>query len=191
MVASTSKRQYTLADYLAVEEMSAVRHEYLGGEIFAMAGGTPEHAALAAAVVVLLGKRLGSNCRPYSADLRIRVEATGLATYADASVICGEVQRDPTSPTHATNPSAIVEVLSASTEAYDRGEKREHYQRVPALTAYVLVAQDKKRVEVFSRRDDDGWDYRVSGAGEAVVLGHLDVTFTVDELYVAAGLSAL
>jgi Uma2 family endonuclease len=191
MVASTSKRQYTLADYLAVEEMSAVRHEYLDGEIFAMAGGTPEHAALAAAMVVLLGKKLEGDCRPYSADLRIRVEASGLATYADATVICGDVQRDPTSPTHVTNPSVVVEVLSASTEAYDRGDKREHYQRIPTLEAYVLVAQDRKRVEVFSRRDEGAWEHRVSGAGEPVTLGPLGLTFTVDELYAAAGLAAL
>jgi len=191
MVASSSKRQYTLADYLAVEEMSAVRHEYLDGEIFAMAGGTPEHAALAAAIVVLLGKKLTGDCRPYSADLRIRVEATGLATYADAAVICGDPQRDPASPTHVTNPTVVVEVLSASTEAYDRGDKREHYQRIPALEAYVLVAQDKKRVEVFSRRSGDHWDYRLSGAGEPVTLGALAVTFTVDEIYAAAGLSAV
>src|SRR5690349_12096279 len=105
MGASTSKRQYTFEDYLGVEEMSSVRHEYLNGEIFAMAGGTPEHAALAAAVVVLLGRKLGHDCRPYSADLRLRVEATGLATYADASVICGEPIRDSTSPTHVLNPS--------------------------------------------------------------------------------------
>ena len=89
-------RHYTFDDYLSVEEMSAVRQEFLDGEIFAMAGGTPEHAALSAAMVVMLGMRLaGRPCRPYSADLRIRVLATGLATYADASVICGEPVRDP------------------------------------------------------------------------------------------------
>jgi Uma2 family endonuclease len=127
MVASFSRRHYTLEDYLGVEEMSAVRHELVDGQIFAMAGGTPEHAALSAAVLVVLGsKLLGGRCRPYSADLRIRVLATGLATYPDAAVICGEPERDPSSPTHVTNPTVVVEVLSTSTEEYDRGEKREH-----------------------------------------------------------------
>lgn len=187
MQASGSKRQYTLADYLAVEEASAVRHEYLNGEIFAMAGGTPEHAALAAAIVVLLGAKLERDCRPYSAHLRIRVEATGLATYADASVICGEPVRDPASPTHVTNPSLVVEVLSPSTEAYDRGDKREHYQQIPSLSAYVLVAQDKRRVEVFARRPDGSWDCQVVGAGGSVALGVMGVSLVVDELYAAAG----
>jgi Uma2 family endonuclease len=117
MVASFSRRHYTLEDYLSVEEMSAVRHEFVDGQIFAMAGGTPEHAALSAAVLVVLGgKLLGGRCRPYSADLRIRVLATGLATYPDAAVICGEPSRDPSSPTHVTNPTVVVEVLSTSTE---------------------------------------------------------------------------
>lgn len=189
MHASGSKRAYSLADYLAVEEVSGVRHEYLNGEIFAMAGGTPEHAALAAAIVVLLGAKLEGDCRPYSADLRIRVQATGLATYADASVICGEPIRDPVSPTHVTNPSLVVEVSSPSTEAYDRGDKREHYQQIPSLRAYVLVAQDRKRVEVFTRRTDGSWDYQVGGAGESVALGAMNVVLAVDDLYDAAGVA--
>jgi Uma2 family endonuclease len=181
---------YTLADYLSVEEMSSVRHEYLNGEIFAMAGGTPEHAALSAAVVTLLGSKLrGGPCRPYSFDLRLRVKATGLATYPDAAVICGEVQRDPESPTHATNPSVLVEVLSPSTEEYDRGEKREHYQRLDSLREYVLVSQDRRRVEVLSRSDDGAWQERVHTAGGAVKIASLGFGFGVDELYEMAGLA--
>ena len=104
MVASRTQRRYTLDDYLSVEEMGSVRHEYLNGEILAMAGGTPEHAALSAAILVLLGKKLeGGPCRPYSSDLRIRVRETGLATCADASVIRGSPyairNRPPTSQT--------------------------------------------------------------------------------------------
>lgn len=190
MVASDSKRQYTLEDYLAVEEMSSVRHEYLNGEIFAMAGGSPEHAALAAAIVVILGAKLEKRCRPYSADLRIRVEATGLATYADASVICGEAVRDPSSPTHVTNPSLIVEVPSPSTEAYDRGDKRVHYQQIPTLTEYVLVSQDRRRVELFSRTADGSWHHAVRSGGQDVVLGSMNVVFAVDELYASAGVAA-
>jgi Uma2 family endonuclease len=188
MGASASRRHYTLADYLGVEEMSNVRHELLDGQIFAIAGGTPEHAALSAAALVLLGGKLrGGPCRPYSADLRIRVLATGLATYPDAAVICGEVERDPSSPTHVTNPRVIVEVLSPSTEAYDRGEKREHYQQIEALREYVLIAQDRRRVEVFVRRDEGAWEHRVHASGDAVELPSLGLTFAVDELFDAAG----
>ncbi len=191
MVASSSRRHYTLDDYLGVEEMSAVRHEFLDGQIFAMAGGTPEHAALSAAILVLLGSKLrGGLCRPYSADLRIRVLATGLATYPDAAVICGEPERDPSSPTHVTNPTVVVEVLSMSTEEYDRGEKREHYQQIPALQEYVLVAQARRRIEVFHRSAvDGGWVHRVHECGDTVVLPSSGLTFTTDELYDAAGLT--
>lgn len=192
MVASIPKRHYTLDDYLSVEEMSSVRHEYLNGEIFAMAGGTPEHAALAAAIVVLLGQKLqGTPCRPYSADLRIRILESGLATYADASVICGDPIRDPASPTHVTNPSLVVEVLSPSTEEYDRGEKRDHYQRIPSLKHYVLVAQDRRRIEVFARTAAGAWEERSYEAGEDVTLRALNVGFSVDVLYEAAGLTAV
>lgn len=166
-----------------------MRHEYLDGEIFAMAGGTPEHAALSAAVVVLLGARLrGSPCRPYSADLRVRVRATGLATYPDAAVICGAPERDPESPTHVLNPTALVEVLSPGTEAYDRGEKREHYQQIGALREYVLVAQATRTVETYSRStEESAWVHRVHHAGDKVELPALGVGFEVDELYDAAG----
>jgi Uma2 family endonuclease len=190
MSASASHGRYTLEDYLGVEEMSSVRHEFADGQIFAMAGGTPEHAALSASALVLLGSKLrGGHCRPYSADLRIRVLATGLATYPDAAVICGEVARDPTSPTHVTNPSVIVEVLSPSTEEYDRGEKRAHYQQIETLKEYVLIAQDRRRVEVFVRTSAGAWEHRVHASGDAVELPSLGLTFPTDELYDAAGLA--
>lgn len=190
MVASASCRHYTLEDYLSVEEMSAVRHEFVDGQIFAMAGGTPEHAALSAAAVVLLGSRLrGGSCRPYSADLRIRVLATGLATYPDAAVVCGEPARDPASPTHVTNPSVVVEVPSKSTEEYDRGEKREHYQQIDTLREYVLIAQDRRRVEVFHRTSAGAWDHRVHESGDTFELPSLGLTFSTDELYDLAGLA--
>ncbi len=189
MVASRSRHRYSLEDYLGVEEMSSVRHEYLDGEIFAMAGGTPEHAALSAAIVVMLGSRLrGTPCRPYSSDLRVRVQATGLMTYPDAAVICGEPERDSLSPTHVINPTVLVEVLSASTEEYDRGEKREHYQKIDSLKAYVLIAQDRVSVEVYAREPDGSWSHRIHERGANVELPLAGLTFGVDELYEAAGL---
>ena len=189
MVASSRRHHYTLEDYLAVEEMSRVRHEFLSGEIIAMAGGTPEHAALSAAVVVVLGSQLrGGRCRPYSSDLRLRVPATGLATYPDAAIICGDPKRDPTSPTHITNPSVLIEVLSPSTEDYDRGEKREHYEQLESLQEYVLVAQNARRVEVLSR-SVAGWQHRVYLASDMVDLPSVQCRFTTNDLYEAAGLS--
>ena len=180
-------RRYTLEDYLSVEDTSAVRHEFLNGEIFAMVAGSPEHAALSAAAVALLDARLaGRPCRRYGSELRIRVPATGLATYADAVVIQGEPIRDPESPTHVTNPSVIVEVLGPATQAYDRGEKREHYQQIASLGDYVLVSQDRREIDVYTRVAADSWRRSIYGPGQTVDLPSIDVRFTVDELYSAA-----
>ena len=183
--------RYTLEDYLSVEDMSAVRHEYLNGEIFAMAGGTPEHAALSAAMLMVLGTRIqGGRCRAYSSDLRVRVLATGLATYPDAAVICGEVARDPASPSHATNPSIVVEVLSHGTAEYDRGEKREHYQQIPSLREYLLIEQDVRCVELYAKAADGSWQHSMFRAGDTIELPAIGLRFTVDEIYDAAGVTA-
>lgn len=185
-----AQQHYTLEDYLSVEEMSDVRHEFLNGQIFAMAGGTPEHAALSAAIVVVLGIKLrGSQCRTYSSDLRIRVLATGLATYPDAAVICGPVQRDPASASHVTNPTVVIEVLSPKTEDYDRGKKREHYQRIETLREYVLIAQDRQCVDVFVHSASGAWEQTTYGEADIVTLASLGVSFSTTELYSTAGLN--
>jgi Uma2 family endonuclease len=189
-MASPPRHRYSLADYLSVEEMSAVKHEFLDGEIFAMAGGTPEHAAISAAVLMLLGSQLrGKPCRAYSSDLRIRVLTTGLATYPDAAVICGEATRDPTSPTHVTNPTVVVEVLSPGTADYDRGEKREHYQQIPSLREYVLVEQDQCCIELHVRQDDGTWRISFHRTGDVAQLPSIAAQLVVDELYEAAGIT--
>jgi len=185
-----TRHRYSFQDYLDVEELGAVRHEFLDGEIYAMAGGTPEHAALAAAILTTLGSQLrGRGCRPYSSDLRLRVPATGLATYPDAAVICGEPIRDPDSSTHVINPTIVVEVLSPSTEDYDRGEKRQHYEQLVSLREYVLIAQDRRSVEVYARGErETTWTRREYGARERIVLASLGLEIEVDALYADAGL---
>jgi Uma2 family endonuclease len=102
-------------------------------------------------------------------------------------VICGDPIRDPASPTHVINPSVLVEVLSPSTMAYDRGEKREHYQRIATLREYMLVAQDRREIEVHHRAEAGAWQRRVHGRGQTVELASIEVRFAVDELYEAAG----
>jgi len=111
---------------------------------------------------------------------------TGLATYADVSVICGAVERDPGSPTHVVNPTMVVEVLSSSTEDYDRGEKREQYQRIPALREYVLVAQDSQRIEVWRREAGGEWSHSSYEPGDAVVLDAIGCRLDVSEVYAVA-----
>lgn len=179
------RHQYSFEEYLELEESSPVRHEFYAGEIYAMAGGTPEHAALAARVIVLLGQQLGASPgRVYSSDLRVRVLATGLATYPDVTVLCGPSERDPNSHTHVTNPKLLVEVLSRGTADYDRGEKLEHYRQIPSLEAVVLVSHDAVRVDLWSR-GSASWALQSFGAGESVPLVAIGCSLSVDDVYAA------
>jgi Uma2 family endonuclease len=174
--------------YARGEERSDTKHEWLDGEVFAMAGGTPEHAGLAASVLAQLVEKLaGKPCRTYTSDLRIRVQATGLGTYPDATVICGKLEVDVEHRDTAVNPKVIVEVLSASTESYDRGQKFVHYKQIPSLEHYVLVSSDRAYIEWFSRAPEasgpGAWIHRAAGAGEQVTLSAIECTLSVDAVY--------
>ncbi|WP_438011453.1 Uma2 family endonuclease [Sorangium sp. So ce321] len=172
------------AEYLEQERASPTKHEFLNGEIFAMAGGTPEHARLCASVGAELRTHLrGRPCAVYSADLRVRVQATGLSTYPDVSVVCGKLERDLEDKDAALNPSVLVEVLSDSSEAYDRGQKFAHYRHIPSLREYVLVSQHEPRIEVFHRNEDDSWTLREARAGQGAHLEAIGCTLSVDEVY--------
>ncbi|WP_437683244.1 Uma2 family endonuclease [Sorangium sp. So ce131] len=187
MVAPAHRIHHTYAEYLALEASSNVKHEYLDGQIYAMAGGTPEHAALAAAVIGLLFPELRrGRCRAHDADLRVRVPATGLATYPDVTVVCGPLQRDAQDEQAVTNPTLIVEVLSRSTEEYDRGDKFEHYKRLASLRQYVLVSHRERSVEVWTRGIDGGWTSAIAREGDAAHLVSIGVWLDVRELYEAA-----
>jgi Uma2 family endonuclease len=180
------RHRYSFPEYLELEEMAGVRHEFYSGEIYAMAGGTPEHAAMAAAITALLGRQLVSTvCRVYSSDLRVRVLETGLATYPDVTVVCGGSERDPESPTHVTNPKVVIEVTSPGTAEYDRTEKLSHYQRIPSLAAIILVDHASPRVDVWTR-GSDGWHSVAFGPGQTVPLPAIACSLPVDEIYAAA-----
>lgn len=180
--------RYTYQDYVYLEEQSSTRHEFLGGEIVAMAGGTPEHAAMAAEVIGQLRDALHAGaCRVFTSDLGVRVLATGLATYPDASVVCGPTLRDPDKKTNITNPSLLVEVTSDSTEHYDRGEKLEHYKQIPSLTAVVLVSHREPRLEIwFRRRTSDPWSKIEGGPGTKLALEAPACTLDADAIWRAA-----
>ncbi|MGE0785074.1 MAG: Uma2 family endonuclease [Sandaracinaceae bacterium] len=180
-----ARARFTYAEYAYLEDASVVRHEFLDGVVYAMSGGTPEHAALAARVIYLLQMALeGRPCRVFTADLRIRSRATGLGTYPDASVACDELEIDPDDPLGHTinNPALVVEVLSPSTEKYDRGDKLHHYQTIPSLREVLLVAQEKPQLELWYR-DGDGWAQRTYGAGDTAEVAHLGVRLSVDAVY--------
>ena len=178
------QHKYSFSDYLVLEESSNVRHEFFEGEIYAMAGGTPEHAALCLAFGSELRTRLhAGRCRAFSADLRVRVVSAGLATYPDVTVVCGPLERDPESPTTVTNPTLIVEVSSPGTEDYDRGDKFELYKQMPTLREYVLVSSRDAQIEVRRRTESGRWEVEVNGPGETVRLSSVDCEIPVDDVY--------
>ncbi len=178
--------RYSRGDYLALEASSNVKHEFLDGQIYGMAGGTPEHAALKAAVTGLLfGQIRGGRCRAYDADLRVRVLETGLATYPDVTVVCGSREVDPEDENAVTNPTLIVEVLSRSTEDYDRGDKFEHYKRIESLEQYVLVSHRVKEVQVWTRAGDSEWASANYSEGDKARLESIGAELDVSELYAA------
>ncbi|HLT35507.1 MAG TPA: Uma2 family endonuclease [Enhygromyxa sp.] len=171
-------------EYLREERKELQKHEWIDGEVFAMAGGSLEHARLQSAISRALGNALlGRPCVVYSSDARIRSRATNIATYPDVTVVCGGLETDSEDRDAITNPRLIVEVLSPSTEAYDRGTKAEHYRAIPSLCEYVLVSQDVPRIEVFRRAEGGKWILSVARAGDSLTLESLDCTIAVDEVY--------
>jgi Uma2 family endonuclease len=179
-----ARHHYSYADYLDLEEASNVKHEFFAGEIYAFAGGTPDHAALAVTVATALVTGIGGrDCRVFSSDLRVRVLATGLATYPDATVVCGPLERDPENRFTVVNPTLVAEVLSDGTESYDRGEKLEHYKQIPSLRECLLVSHRQPQVEVWCRRNGDQWERRTAGRGDRVRLESLGCEIAVDDIY--------
>jgi Uma2 family endonuclease len=172
------------AEYLEREARSETRHEFLRGEIYDMAGGTPQHSALAAALAGELRAALrGKPCRVFSSDLRVHIPATGLTTYPDLSVVCGHLETHPDDPNAVTNPLVLVEVLSDSSEAYDRGPKAAHYRKLMSLREYVLVSQREPRIEIMRRGERGVWELHEASAGETIELASLGVKLSVDAIY--------
>lgn len=175
------------SEYLALEVSGGAKHEYVNGEVFAMAGGTIAHGALTVAIGTALSNALrGRSCRVLSSDVRVRVKATGIATYPDVSVVCTKLEVDPDDEHGVLNPSLIVEVLSDSSEAYDRGAKAAHYRRIPSLREYVLVSQREPLIEVYRRNERGNWELvaeaRQSERAELTSCGE-PISLDVDAIY--------
>ena len=148
----------TPEQYLDRERSAEFRSEYFRGEMFAMAGASANHNLIVLNAGALLREQLNNKaCRVYASDLKLRIEASGLYTYPDRSVVCGEAQLESDGGDVLLNPVVLVEVLSDSTEAYDRGKKFEHYRTIPCLSHYVLIAQDRQSIDCFSRKSDGSW----------------------------------
>ena len=179
------RHRYTYAEYVALERESSTRHEFVDGEIYAMSGGSEDHSALAAEVLRAFGNSLGDRpCRVHTSDLRIYVEAVGMATFPDGSVICGPLEQHPPSPNAtALNPLVLVEVTSDSSEEYDTGEKLEAYRTIPSLREYVVVSHRERRITVHRRVPDGSWLTRVAISGGRIDVLSLDAWLVVDEIY--------
>ncbi|MEM6783825.1 MAG: Uma2 family endonuclease [Bacteroidota bacterium] len=176
---------FTAADYFAWEVEQVERHEYYHGEVFAMSGGTARHALLGARILRQLGNALDGTPREvYSSDLRVEVDAGAHYVYPDATVVCGPPQFATDTETTLTNPTLVVEVLSDSTEAYDRGAKFRAYRSIESLRAYVIVEQSSAAVEVFQRGDDGTWALTDATPERPMLpIDTLGITLDVNALY--------
>lgn len=177
--------RYTYHDYVALEQDSSTKHEFLDGEIYAMGGGTEEHSALAAEVLYVLTSAVRDKpCRVHTSDLRIYVEAAGLATFPDGAVICGPfVQHEPSPKSTAVNPTVLVEITSDSSEEYDHTLKLESYRSIPSLSDYIIVSHRERRITVHSRGPAGDWTAKVAIAGGGVDVDSIGARLTVDEIY--------
>ena len=185
-MATARRLHYDYEDYLRTLEMSDVKLEYCDGEIYAMAGGSPAHAELGAAVIMALGRELPASCRIATSDMKVRIEAsdqgTDLSTFPDATVVRGERVVSARDKDAIMNPTLLVEVTSKSTEDYDRGDKLGHYKQLPSLQTVLFVSHRTRRITVVERAKD-GWTERYAVAGENVQLTSPAVSFAVDAVY--------
>lgn len=183
--ATMQLHRYTYVDYVAVELDSPIKHEFLNGEIYAIAGGSEEHSALAAEVLgVLRNATRKGPCRVHTSDLRLYVEEPGLATFPDGSVICGPLEQHPPSQkATALNPTLLLEVTSDSSEEYDTRDKVDFYRTIPSLRDYVIVSHRERRITVHSRNEAGEWGMRVGVAGGRVAATSVGAELAVDEIY--------
>ena len=176
----------TYPEYLAAEETAQEKHDFLDGEVFAMSGGTLEHSALAASAAFLLKSALnGRGCLVLESNARVRRREANFSCYPDVTVICGGVSRAPDDDQAIVNPTLIVEILSSSTESYDRGEKSRQYRGITSVREIVLVSQSERHVEVFRRNADGRFELFEWSEGE-VELRSVSATISIASLYADA-----
>jgi Uma2 family endonuclease len=174
--------RFTPEEYFAWEEQQRVRHEYIDGEVYAMTGGTVNHSQIASNFNRLLGNHLrGSGCKVLNSDARVNIVTSTHYVYPDVSVTCDE--RDKTTTQYITYPCLIVEVLSSSTEAYDRGNKFKLYRRNPNLQEYILVDAETIAIELFRKAGEDNWRIINYEPGDAVELTSIKLTFPIEQVY--------
>jgi Uma2 family endonuclease len=186
-MASLPAAPLTEEEYLSHERQAETKSEFHDGQMFAVAGGSPNHALLANRIGALLDRQVPPECRTFNADLRIKVPSAKLYTYADCTVICGEPQYSGDQKDVILNPLLIVEVLSPSTEGYDRGKKFEIYRTIETFGEYLIVHQDRHHVEHYSKQEDGSWLLREhTGTGGSVAIARLGADIPLAGLYASA-----
>ncbi len=174
------KPHFSRADYLIWEHDQPDRHEYIGGEVFAMVGVRDRHNVIALNLAALVRPHLkGSPCKTYLSDIKLEVSAADSVFYPDLFVTC----ETPSDPLVKRDAALIVEILSPSTEAYDRGRKFAMYRLLPGLKEYLLISIDEARLEVYQRTDDDAWLLREYRLGDTLSLASIDLKVAVNEVF--------
>ena len=183
MVSASDKLpKLTPAEYFVWEEQQLCRHEYINGEIYAMSGGTQNHSRIALKCAVLLENHLPEgSCRVFNSDCRVNIVGTNDYTYPDASVSCDH--RDETTTQYITYPCLIIEVLSESTEAYDRGNKFFRYRQNPQLQEYLLVSSQDIAIDLYRKNPSGRWEILNFRAGDGVELQSVNLTFPIEQVY--------
>ncbi len=189
---SQAKTKVTSTEYLAAERMSDVRHEFFDGTIFAMAGASKRHNQISSNLVRIIGNQiLNKPCSVYSSDMRVKSDVAKKYSYPDVVVSCDKESFEDEEEDTLLNPLLIIEVLSDSTEAYDRGDKFFHYRQIESFVEYVLVSQKNCHVERFVRQADNTWLYsEFRTKGDNVELSSIDCTISLKELYDKAKIEA-
>ena len=183
-MSSQAKTRLTPQEYLAIERKAEHKSEYYNGDVFAFVGASRRHNLIAANVLATIHSQVRDGpCSVYPSDMRITVPKTPHYAYADVVVVCGEPELDDDFEDNLVNPTAIIEVLSPSTESDNRGTKFESYQRIPSLMEYVLVSQDRPRVEQFLRQQDGRWLYSETSAEGIVRLTSIDCEMSLKDVY--------
>jgi Uma2 family endonuclease len=177
--------QMTEEEYLLFETEATERHEYYQGEVFAMAGGSVEHARIMMNASREISQRLkGKRCEAFGSDLRVHVDAAGLYTYPDISIICGDIKRHKGRKDTVTNPAVLIEVLSPDTERYDRGQKFDFYREIPSLKEYILISSTRVKAEHFQRQESGQWLLTIySEPDETLQIQSIGAGIPLSEIY--------
>jgi Uma2 family endonuclease len=182
IAARDSDRHFTPEEYFDWEGQQLEKHELIDGHVYAMSGGTKNHSAIAINFLLLIRQHLrGNPCNVFNSDLKVSILNTSNYTYPDLSVTCDD--RDRENPLYITYPCLIVEVLSDSTEAYDRGKKFEKYRRNPNLVDYVLVSSNEIAVDIYHKNNAGDWVILSYRKGDRVELKSINLSLSIEQLY--------